>query len=665
MKDRSSIFLFTFSPLLSLLLLGFGMGGCKTYSLKEVERWNTMGMYAQAADGYYNLYRKAPSKKKERKAYLAFQAGENYFKSRNYSRAYMAYMAALRLDYPDSIIYLRVAQQLERMDRKKTIPSYLRPFLDYRPQDYFAHITRQNLLFADSLRSHPTRHTIRKSSRFSSPYGDYAPVYSPDGEALYITSSRSKSPDIAPSPITGFNPSDIYVSKMDAKKKLLPLDSVPGGLNTPFDEGTPTFSSDGQLMYYSVSSGEERSVVKIYTSSKSGEGGWGLGQEKRIWSDSTRMAAHPSVNASGTYLYFVSDRGAFGGKDLYRLPLDQSFLSEPENLGASINTPGDELFPVAYGDSILYFSSNGYPGMGGFDLFKAKLLVDGNWKVENLGYPINSSFDDFSFVRSPIQDDLMEEQGFFVSNRKDQKGRPSLYEFSLKAIQTTIEGWVLDREEQPISGAIIRVIDRQGNVRQPYFSSKDDGSFVVRISGSNDYILHASHPDYLNQYVTLRVGEEDEDRIYYVDFSLSSRLRSERLRDIYYDFDAATLRPESQKSLDLLVTLLEQNPQESIEIGAHTDRKGSETYNKNLSQKRAEAVVNYLVKRGIARDRLRFVGYGKSSPYVVSEAMGLRFPFLNAGDELTADKIESLTPEEQMICDQLNRRTEFRVVTNL
>lgn len=641
--------------------------GCKTYSLKEVELWGQTGQYSQAAEGYYELYRKTSTKKKEKKSYLAFQAGENYFKSRNYHRAYTAYMAALRLNYPDSIIHLRIAQQLERTDKRKQIDPYLRNFLSYRPQDYFAHLIQNNKAFADSLRTHPTRYVVRKATRLASTSADYAPMFAPDGESLYITSSRSNSPDVSPSPITGFKPSDLYFSKKDAKGKWSPLDSVAGGINTPYDEGCPSFSPDGSTLYYTQASGGSGAseVVKIYTASKAGDGGWGQGQEKKLWNDTTRLASHPAVNGSGSYLYFVSDRGAFGGKDLYRIALGSEYSGEPENLGASINTPGDELFPTMQGDSILYFSSNGYPGMGGFDLFKATLQSDGNWAVENMGYPINSSADDFSFVINPAQDDLYEAQGFLVSNRKDHRGRPSLYEFSLKAIQTTIEGWVMDREELPIAGAVIRVIDRAGNVRQPYFSSKEDGSFSIHISGSNDYLLHASHPDYLNSYVALRVGPSDEDRTYYIDFSLASRLRSERIRDIYFDFDAASLRPESQKSLDLLVTLLEQNPTERIEIGAHTDRKGDANYNLKLSKQRAQSVVKYLVQKGIDPSRLVSEGYGKSVPYTVSQAMAQRFDFLQEGDVLSAEKIQTLTPEQQMICDQLNRRTEFRVVERL
>lgn len=641
---------------------------CKTMTLREAELLHQSGGYIAAADGYYDLYRRTPRKHKERKAYMAFKAGENYRYAWNASRAYNAYMRALNLNYPDSIIYLRLAQQLQRLEKYEDAKSFYLQFLKYAPNDYFARIGLEGVALADSLRHQSATavgYRVIQASKYNSSQGDFAATYAPQGDAIYFTSSRGGDPTEEVSLITGLRANDIYIIRKNASGEWLRPDTIVGGLGTPADEGTPAISPDGTTMYYSYAEQKPESdqTVKIYTTRKNGDGGWNKGTPVEIWSDTLRMAAHPAVNASGTLLYFVSDQGGYGGKDIYCVPIGGERKGLPANLGPAINTPGDELFPTLVGDSTLFFASNGHAGLGGLDLYEAHLDSLGNWIVNHLPPPINSGADDFSLAFSPLPKEGLAREGLLSSNRKDGRGRPHLYHVLLEAITTQIDGFVMDWEGNPISGAVVRIVDKNGQVTTPQVISREDGSYRLIISGENDYLFHASHSNYLSQYTQLTAPPSQENTTFFVDFFLAAKFRPEALRDIYYDFDAAELRPESKKSLDELVKVLKENPETSIEISAHADRKGGDAYNLSLTSRRAEAVVAYLVQNGIEADRLRHKGYSHQKPYVVSKKMSSLFPFLPEGQVLSREWIETLTESEQGICDQLNRRTEFQVLT--
>lgn len=639
--------------------------GCKSVTLSKAELYDQTGRYSLAAESYYTLYRRTSRKKPERRAYLAYKAAENYRRLGNTPRALNCYNLALSGDYPDSILHLRIAQELQQLGRWREAQKAYKQFLEYYPHDYFGRVGLKSVQQADSLINHPTGHTVELDRRLISSYAEFATCYTPDGTTLYFTSSRVPLRDLLQeSEVTGLGTNDFFMIQQDASGVWSRPDSVPGSINTPEDEGTPSITSDGSTLYYSYAeqSSPYNRTVQIYKASKSSQGGWGKGERVPIWEDSLRMAAHPAIDASGRYLYFVSEGAGLGGKDLYRIALGEHGLGKPENLGNEINTPGDELFPTMVGDSTLYFSSDGRVGLGGLDLYKAQMDSLGGWQVTHLGAPLNSSADDYALTLSPTPQAGLAEEGYISSTRGDQRGRPHLYRFSLPAVIIRIDGFVMDREGYGIPQATVRIADEQGLLATPIVSTRDDGSFMLEIAGANRYVLHASHPDYLNQYMPLQTDSASESMDYLVDFYLASRIHSEQIHDIYYDFDRAALRPEGEKSLDYLVTLLEQNPEVRIELSSHADRKGRQAYNLLLSQRRAQSVVDYLISKGIAPDRLEARGYGKERPYVVTKGMAARFDWLPEGQALTTEWVESLSEEQQIVCDQLNRRTEFTVI---
>lgn len=476
-------------------------------------------------------------------------------------------------------------------------------------------------------------------------------------DQLYFASSRSKDKDAKVSAITGQNNNNLFLVKQDEKGAWLAPVELEDEVNTEYDEGTPSFSPDGNTMYYTYCAQDPEGprTAEIYISTQS-SAKWGKGTRATIVKDSVTALGHPSISPDGKYLYFVSDAvGGFGGKDIFRARVAGNDFGPMENLGEEINTPGDEMFPYVRDSVTLYFASNGHPGMGGLDLFKATQDSTGKWNVENLGAPINSMGDDFGITFAG-----KEERGFFCSNRNDARGYDHIYSFELPTITIFIEGIVNDVDEYPIEDATVRIVGKDGlNVKVPV---KKDGTYRVELERDIRYVMMASARGYLNQNYELHTGPEEKNETYIVDFFLSPISKPVVIDNIFYDFDKATLRPESKKALDEMIKMLNDNPNVTIELGAHTDRKGTDQYNERLAQRRAQSVVDYLIAGGIEAARLEAKGYGESVPKTINKKMAKQFDFLKEGDVLTEEFILALPPEQQEIADQINRRTEFKVL---
>ena len=347
--------------------------------------------------------------------------------------------------------------------------------------------------------------------------------------------------------------------------------------------------------------------------------------------------------------------GGYGGKDIWRAGIDGSTVLFTENLGPEINTPGDEVFPYIKNDSTLYFSSDGHPGMGGLDLFEAGLQRNGRWVVENMGVPVNSSMDDFG-----ITFEKASRRGFFSSNRGDARGRDHIYSFEHPDASVFVEGFAVDKEDNFIPNARVLVVSENGS--QHEYNTKQDGTYRFEAERGVNYLFMAGADGFLNMKKSLKTSVEEKDTVYFVDFEMTPYNKPVILENIFYDFDKATLRPESREELDGLIALLNDNPEIVIELSAHTDRKGSDEYNQNLSLRRAQSVVRYLIDNGIADGRLSAVGFGKTQPKTVTASIAANYDFLKEGDLLDDTFIENLTTEQQEIADQINRRTEFRVI---
>ena len=647
-----------FTIYILFLLIVSSLYSCKSAKLSDAEEKQRIGEYYEAAAIYRKVYTKTSPKKRDLRGYIAYRMAECNRLINNTAKATSAYMNAIRYDYPDSTVYLRMGQMLQKTGRYPEAIKNYDIYMENDPSNLLAINGIQGCELAPGWKKNPTRYEVRRMDIFNSRRGEFSPMLAGDKyDQLYFASSRSKDKDAKVSAITGQNNNNLFLVKQDEKGAWLAPVELEDEVNTEYDEGTPSFSPDGNTMYYTYCAQDPEGprTAEIYISTRS-SAKWGKGTRATIVKDSVTALGHPSISPDGKYLYFVSDAvGGFGGKDIFRARVAGNDFGPMENLGEEINTPGDEMFPYVRDSVTLYFASNGHPGMGGLDLFKATQDSTGKWKVENLGAPINSMADDFGITFAG-----KEERGFFCSNRNDARGYDHIYSFERPTITIFIEGIVNDVDEYPIEDATVRIVGKDGlNVKVPV---KKDGTYRVELERDIRYVMMASARGYLNQNYELHTGPEEKNETYIVDFFLSPISKPVVIDNIFYDFDKATLRPESKKALDEMIKMLNDNPNVTIELGAHTDRKGTDQYNERLAQRRAQSVVDYLIAGGIEAARLEAKGYGESVPKTINKKMAKQFDFLKEGDVLTEEFILALPPEQQEIADQINRRTEFKVL---
>ena len=651
------------TPYILLFLTALLLFSCKSAKLSDAEEKQRIGEYFEAAAIYRKVYTKTSPQKRDLRGYIAYRMAECNRLINNTPRATSAYMNALRYDYPDSIVSLRLGQMYQKSGKYMDAIRHYNDFLLLNPESQLALNGIKGSELAPQWKQNPSRYIVKRMEKFNSRRGEFCPMlYGEKYDQLYFTSSRTpkganKDKDETISAITGQRNNDFFLVKQDEQGNWLAPVELEDEVNTEFDEGTPSFSKDGNTMYYTYCAQDPEGprTSEIYVSPRS-SAKWGKGTRASIVKDSVTALGHPAVSPDGKYLYYVSDAvGGFGGKDIFRSRLVGNDFGPMENLGPDINTPGDEMFPYVRDSVTLYFASNGHPGMGGLDLFKATQDSTGKWHVENLKAPINSMGDDFGIT---FEGD--KEKGFFSSNRNDARGYDHLYSFELPVITIFIEGIVSDVDENPIEDATVRIVGKDGLNEKVL--AKKDGTYRVELERDIRYVMMASARGYLNQNFELKTGPEEKNETYIVDFYLSPISKPVVIENIFYDFDKATLRPESQKALDEMIKMLNDNPNVTIELGAHTDRKGSDQYNERLAQRRAQSVVDYLIAGGIEKERLEAKGYGESVPKVINKKMAKNYDFLNEGDVLTEEFILTLTPEQQEIADQINRRTEFKVL---
>ena len=644
-------------PIAIFLCFLFCLLSCKTAKLSDAVAKQERGEYYEAAQIFKNVYNKTSSKKIWLRGSIAFNMAECYREIGSIQKAVSAYTNAIRYQYSDSSSVFRLAQMSHKLGKYNDAIKQYQAFLDSVPGNVLAINGIAGCDSAIIWKNNPTLYTVKRMDKFNSRDGEFSPVlFGEKYNQLIITSSRKEATGDTKSAITGFKKNDFFIINQDEKGQWIKPAKMDSTLNTEFDEGSCSLSIDGSILYYTFCGEEEDrpKTAEIRKSARSGAA-WSAGEKVEIFNDTITMAAHPAVGNDG-YLYFVSDaKSGYGGKDIWRILIAEIGTTHPENLGPDINTPGDEMFPYMRDNGNLYFSSNGHPGMGGLDIFIAVQNKEGKWEIENMKSPINSMGDDFG-----ITFEGMKEKGFFSSNRNDSRGSDHIYSFERPGIQILVEGWVLDKEEEIIENASVRIVGKDGTDQRIF--SRKDGTYFTEVTQGMEYVMLGSAPGFLNQKQTLSVPDEEKSDVFYVDFYLASIFKPVLIENIFYDFDKATLRPESKEALDELIALLDDNPNVTIELSAHTDRMGSEEYNINLSQRRAQSVVDYLINRGIEKDRLTAAGYGKSEPKEATKNMAKQYEFLTEGQILDAEFIETLSSQEQEIADQINRRTEFRVL---
>jgi len=650
---KRSIFLF----IILITAANLCVSAQKRKAERAYETFNA-GEYFEAIDQFKDAYSKTKKSDKSTRTELVFMIAECYRHVNDPKSAETWYKLAVKssTSKPDAQYWL--AESMKKNGKHQAAIDEFKKYKQVAPSDARADQQIRACELALDWTRNPEAYKVEDLRDINSRESDFSPAYGRDDFSLiYFTSSRDDAAGNKTHGATGQSYTDIFESRVDKKSKWstpVPVSEI----NSEFEDGTPTFTSDFREMYFTrceVGKRERKGCI-IMHSTRSGDS-WSEPEDSGILSDSL-VAAHPAISADGSTLYFVSDLpGGSGRKDIWMTTKSGgNNWSKPVNLGPDINTPGDELFPYVRSDGTLYFASDGHIGMGGLDIFRASSQPDGSWIVQNMKPPVNSYSDDFG-----ITFENENERGIFSSTRKG-KGNDDLYSFELPPLKFSVTGLVKDEKTgTAIPGSLVQLIASDGSNLQS--ETGEGGDFKFTLKAGVDYIFLASKRGYLNGKEKETTKGQEKSREFMVTILLTAIDKPIELPNILYDFGKWDLRPESMVSLDKLVETLFDNPNVTIELMSHTDSRDTEEYNQDLSQKRAQVVVQYLIDKGIEAERLSPRGYGESTPKTVDAAIIAQNPFLRAGSILTEQYINSLSGEEQKeIAHQINRRTEFRVL---
>lgn len=507
-------------------------------------------------------------------------------------------------------------------------------------------------------------------AEFNSSAADYSPTFFKNGKIVF-TSDRKGATGDATYNWTGHLFSDLFLADPQSGS-VEPFDSR---INTTFNEGTAVFNRDFTELFFTRCYGDKKedNYCTIMQSKWNGSE-WDTPVKLDFEMEGINYG-HPALTADGRTLYFsCNSKEGWGGYDIWYSERSADGWGEAQLMGRSVNTIGNEKFPSLDGDT-LYFASDGHPGMGGLDIFKAWRQSDGNWApVQNLKPPINSGSDDFGYVvdyHSPKAEGVLQ-QGYFSSNRPDGVGNDDIYRFEKRipppepekpevpaaAYKLLLEGYVLEKiyaeadnpdsrvlGRKPLAGA---TVEMKSGKEVKTFSVGDDGFFSMELAEDADYQFVGSKNNYLTSeafFSTKGIGKDPDNPVqtFEVEIVLDRIFVNKEivLEDIYYDFDKWDIRADARPTLDRLARNLELNPKIRIQLSSHTDCRGNDRYNQELSQKRAQSAVDYLASKGISAERLSARGYGESLPKV--------------------NCLCSRCTEEE---HQLNRRTAFTILEN-
>lgn len=667
------------------------MPGCSVQKkIKRADRKFAIGEYYTAGDIYKQCYSRLSTKKdRELKGYVAYRQGECY-RLINNQRATNAYNNALRCKYQlkDSTVYLHYAQALQYQGKYKDAIKNYELYLEKHPDNYVAQAGKYACGKIDEWKKQGSRYKTSEAKEFNQKRtSNFAPMFiGSNTDALMFTSNRQEKQKGGtkklkrPSNVTGQQLFQLYQTRKNAAGEWEDIVLAEGlygeqggegdqkndsteekGGKTNAEMGVCSFSRDGRMMLFTYSkpiNGKDLGA-KIYSSERA-SGEWSEAQEVKLFADSSITVGHPALNNTGDTLYFVSDApGGVGGKDIWFAELEGDEWINPQPLGPGINTTADEMYPYVHEDGTLYFSSNGQPGYGGLDIFKATRDTTYKdsvvWVVFNMGAPFNGIGDDFGITFAGNT-----QNGFFSSNKGDKKGFDKIYQFWLPEMEFIAEGTVRDEQGEPIADAKLRIVGSDGTNSR--VNARRDGTYKIKLNKEVKYVMLATARGYLNAKEQWDTKGLKDSKTYTLDFALSPISRPVKMENIFYEFGRWELTQASEKEMDGLIKLLNDNPNITIELSAHTDMKGNEEFNQELSQKRAQACCDYLIKKGIEKERLTPVGYGKSKPVVADKALNKQYPFIPVDQALDEEFILKLKSDQQEICNQINRRTEFKVI---
>ena len=668
-----------------ILLAALCLSSCSIQQrVKRADKKFAIGEYYNAADLYKQCYSRLNTKTdRELKGYVAFKQGECY-RILNNPRAVNCYNNALRCKYQlrDSTVFLNAGLALQYQGKYKDAAKSYDLYLQSHPDNYVARAGKYACSKIDEWKKDGSRYKVSEAKEFNQKRtGNFAPMFiGNQTDAIMFTSNRQEKQAGTkklkrPSNVTGQQLFQLYQTRKNAAGEWGEISLAEGLYGSPESEqqndstkqagnaeiGVCSFTKDGRTMYFTYSkpiNGKDLGA-KIYRSERA-SGEWSEPQEVQLFADSSITVGHPALNATADTLYFVSDApGGEGGKDIWMAELDGDQWVNVQPLGAGINTAADEMFPYVHEDGSLYFASNGHPGYGGLDIFKAYRDITRTdttiWVLYNMGPTFNGIGDDFGITFAGNSQD-----GFFSSNRGDKKGFDKIYRFWLPEMEFIAEGTVTDEAGNPLSDAKLRLVGSDGTNSK--VNARRDGTYKIKLKKDVKYVMMAAARGHLNAKQQWNTMDLKDSKTYTMDFALSPISRPVKMENIFYEFGRWELTKASETELDRLVKLLNDNPNITIELSAHTDLKGNDEFNNELSQKRAQSCCDYLIARGIEKERLTPVGYGESKPVMVDKALNKQYPWLPVDQVLDEAYILTMPADKQEICHQINRRTEFKVI---
>jgi len=623
----------------------------------------------QKADKLFNIseyysastrYKKAYSKfkKNEDKSRAAFHAGECARMMGNNLEAEDWYGKAVQAKHKDPIAIYRYADALKGNGKYAEAIAQYNAYKAAVPGDSKADASIAATEQAQAWKDKPTRNRVDNLSALNTKYYEFAVSENPAVKnSLVFSSSREEATGKKNDNWYGEKYFDLFQASMDNNMKWNIPTVIPGPPSSENSDGAASFDPTGKVMFFTTCPTEKNknTQCKVMMTTMA-DGKWGEPVALPFNADNY-TCGHPWMSPDGKVLYFSSDMpGGSGGKDIWYVNRDASgSWGTPVNAGTGVNSEADELFPTMGKNARLYFASNGKAGMGGLDMFYS-INENGVWaEAVNMKSPLNSSADDFGLIWNS------ETTGYFTSNRDGGKGMDDIYSFLVPPLNLSVGGRVYDTDtKESLEGATVELFGSDGTSLSTQTTA--DGRYRYELKPNVKYKISASFTGYLTKFHEVStVGlDDDEDFIKDFDFPLKSTAKPITVPEIFYDLDKSTLRPESKKALDGLITTLNENPTITIKLTAHTDYRADDNYNLKLSDRRAKSVMDYLIANGIPADRLTTEGKGETTPKSVENDEEYQ-PF-KTGDVLTKEFIDKLESKELMEkAHQYNRRTEFEV----
>ncbi|MCE3225637.1 MAG: ompA 2 [Bacteroidetes bacterium] len=631
--------------------------------LKKADATFEARQYAKAIEMYKQAYPNAP---KDKKPLILYKQGISSQEINDYKQAEVSYQKAISTGFDDPTVYLRLAEVLKNQLK---YPEAIVEYNNYKSKGgdaKKADLGVKSCELAQQWKDAPMRYKIENMSLINSKESDYAPAYSDKKYQTLIFTSRREGALGEKEVNLGANHSDIYETKLDKNGKWSTPVQLPPAISSMVNEGRGWVSKKGDMIFFTRCPEEKNKQMKcgLYMAKKQGST-WGEASRLPFNADSVQFG-HPTLSADGKKLFFASRMsGGYGGVDIWSCTYDakNNAWGQPTNAGPAVNTEGDEMYPTISDDSKkLYFSSNYHPGMGGLDIFMAEAGADGKFTkpVENLKYPINSSYDDFGIVYEGKK-----QKGYFTSNREGGKGSDDIWSFNLPPLVFNLKGVVLSAGEEktgrgkgePVEGVKVKIIGSDGTINE--FTTAKDGSYKMdKLKEKVTYsvstltektsksVTHNKDGFFTPKDVKLIGTFKDVSTNFTADFAVVPVIKEQRMPEVQYALGSYELVGGSKDSLNYLYNVLKDNPTTVIELSAHTDTRGKAVANMTLSTARAQACVDYLVKeKGIPAERLTAKGYGMTMPIVSDAAIKA-----------------ARTKEEKEALHQKNRRTTFKIL---